>query len=86
MTYYVYILKCSDGSYYTGYTSDLSRRVKQHNEGVGGRYTRSRRPVKLLYKEECATRAEAMRREREIKKMSRKNKEDLMNVNVEKHW
>lgn len=78
MAYYVYILKCSDDSYYTGYTSDLSRRVKQHNEGIGGRYTRSRKPVKLLYQEEYATRAEAMRREREIKKMSRMQKTALI--------
>ncbi|MHA1146445.1 MAG: GIY-YIG nuclease family protein [Candidatus Helarchaeota archaeon] len=73
-TFYVYIVKCKDRSFYTGYTNNLERRIQQHNDGVGGRYTRSRRPVELLYFETFSTQKEAMRREREVKKLSRKQK------------
>ena len=71
---YVYILRCRDGTLYTGWTTDVPRRVEQHRSGRGGRYTRSHLPVELVYQEECATRTDAMRREREIKGMTRKNK------------
>ena len=69
---YTYILKCSDGSLYTGWTNDLERRVKVHNEGKGAKYTKSRRPVELVYYEEFLTKEEAMKREYEIKHFIRK--------------
>jgi putative endonuclease len=74
----VYILKCGkDKSYYTGYTSDLERRIKEHNSGKGAKYTRARGPVVLQYVEQHDTRKRAMQREREIKKLSRKKKSEL---------
>ena len=79
--YYVYIVKCEkDNSFYTGYTADLARRMKEHNSenGKGAKYTRYRRPVRLIYQEEYRTRTDAMRREREIKKLSRKRKIHLI--------
>ncbi len=67
----VYILECSDGSLYTGITNDLPRRLHQHDLGRAARYTRGRGPVTLRHSEACATRAEALRREYEIKRLSR---------------
>lgn len=81
MSNYVYILSCADGTFYTGWTTHLEERVKTHNQGKGAKYTRSRRPVKLLYWEEYSDRREAMRREAAIKKMSRKQKEELIGRN-----
>ncbi len=75
---YTYIVKCRDNTYYTGWTKDLDRRMKAHNSGTGAKYTRSRRPVRLVYYEAYGTKEEAMRREREIKRMSRKEKEKLI--------
>lgn len=75
---YTYIVKCRDNTYYTGWTKDLDRRMKAHNSGTGAKYTRSRRPVCLVYYEAYGTKEEAMRREREIKRMSRKEKEKLI--------
>ena len=75
---YTYIVKCRDNTYYTGWTKDLDRRMKDHNSGTGAKYTRSRRPVRLVYYEAYRTKEEAMRREREIKRMSRKEKEKLI--------
>jgi len=70
MPYFVvYILECSDGTYYTGSTDNLKERLEAHNSGHGARYTRGRRPVRLVWFAECATRREAMRRERELKCM-----------------
>ncbi|MEA3346397.1 MAG: GIY-YIG nuclease family protein [Chloroflexota bacterium] len=69
-----YILRCSDGTLYTGWTTDLERRVAEHNAGRGARYTRGRRPVRLVYREEHPTSTEAQRRERAIKKLSRREK------------
>lgn len=69
--HFVYILECSDGSLYTGWTTDLYARVKTHNSGKGAKYTRSRLPVKLVYFEEFGDKITAQSREREIKKMSR---------------
>lgn len=79
MSYYTYILKCFDGSLYTGITNNLEKRLKQHNgEILGGAvYTRNKRPVKLIYFESYETHLEAARREVEIKKWSRKKKEEL---------
>lgn len=78
MTFDVYLLECIDKSYYCGYTSDLKRRVEEHNSGTGGRYTRARIPVKLIYHEKCESRSLAMKRECEIKKFSKKQKEMLV--------
>ena len=75
---YTYLLQCADGSLYCGWTSNLERRVKAHNAGQGAKYTRSRRPVKLVYWEEYDTREEAMRREWQIKQMRRNEKEQLI--------
>lgn len=75
---YTYIVKCRDNTYYTGWTKDLDRRMQAHNRGNGAKYTRSRRPVCLVYYEAYRTKEEAMRREREIKRMSRKEKEKLI--------
>lgn len=74
---YVYMVECSDGTFYTGWTTCLERRLKAHNSGKGAKYTRSRGPVKLIYYEEFATKEEAMRREYEIKHLTRKEKEGL---------
>jgi putative endonuclease len=71
---FVYILECADGSYYTGWTTDLDRRVADHNAGRGGRYTRSRRPVKLVYWEHHADRRSAQRRELVLKRLPRARK------------
>jgi putative endonuclease len=78
MTCYCYILECSDGTYYTGWTTDPERRLRQHNLGKGARYTRSRRPVRLVYMEEQPDRSSAMRREFKIKRKSREAKEKLI--------
>ncbi len=72
--HFVYLVECSDGSLYTGYTTEPERRVKEHNSGNGSRYTRSRRPVRLAYLEERRSREDALRREIHIKRMSRSAK------------
>lgn len=77
MNCYCYILECADGTYYTGWTTDPDRRVTQHNKGTGARYTRTRRPVKLVYLEPQPDRTTAMKRERAIKALSRKQKMKL---------
>jgi putative endonuclease len=71
---FVYILRCADGSLYTGWAVDVAARVRAHNAGRGARYTRARRPVKLIYCEEFPSRADAMRREQAIKKYTRVRK------------
>ena len=70
----VYVLRCRTGELYTGCTTDLERRVREHRSGSGGKFTRSRLPVTVVYKEESKNRSEALRREYAIKKMSRKEK------------
>lgn len=75
---YTYILKCRDGTYYTGWTNNLDQRIKAHNQGKGAKYTRARRPVELAYYEVFSTKEEAMRREAQIKRMARKEKEKLV--------
>ena len=75
---YVYIVKCGDGSLYTGWTNNLEARIKTHNLGKGGKYTRSRLPVELVYFEGFSSKEEAMKREAAIKKLSRKEKEFLI--------
>ncbi len=75
---FVYIVECTDGTYYTGWTTDLERRVAAHNAGRGSRYTRSRRPVKLVYWEEHPDRGSAQRRELALKRMHRERKSTLI--------
>lgn len=75
---YTYILKCRDGSLYTGWTTDLERRLKEHNSGKGAKYTKSRRPVLLAYYETFDTKEEAMKREYAIKRLRRKDKLKLL--------
>ncbi|MHB1038470.1 MAG: GIY-YIG nuclease family protein [Pirellulales bacterium] len=76
--WFVYLLRCGDGSLYTGITKDISRRCGQHNAGIASRYTRSRLPVALVYQEPQASRSVALKREATIKAMSRLEKESLI--------
>ncbi len=78
---YTYILKCCDGSLYTGWTTNLDRRINEHNKGIGGKYTRARLPVQLVYYEKFETKREAMKREYEIKQLSRSEKLKLIKTN-----
>ena len=80
MTPCAYILLCADGTLYTGWTNDIEKRLAAHNAGRGAKYTRGRRPVTLLYSEECATKNEAMSREAAIKKLSHEEKLMLSEV------
>lgn len=75
---YTYILKCSDGTYYCGWTNDLEKRLSAHNNGTASKYTRVRRPVQLVYYESFETKQEAMSREYHIKQLRRKEKESLI--------
>ncbi|HEY0948111.1 MAG TPA: GIY-YIG nuclease family protein [Candidatus Paceibacterota bacterium] len=76
--WYVYMLRCADGTLYTGVTTDLTRRVREHNEAPeGAKYTRARRPVSLVHKETFTSRSEACAREAAIKKLSRAEKQTL---------
>ena len=79
---YTYILKCADGTRYCGWTNHREARVTAHNEGRGAKYTKGRGPVSLVYYEEFETREEAMRREAAIKKLSRREKEELIGGQV----
>jgi putative endonuclease len=78
MSCYCYIVECVDGTFYTGWTTDPERRVATHNKGLGAKYTKMRRPVKLVYVEEQPDRNTAMKRERAIKKMTRSQKQKLI--------
>ena len=73
-----YMLKCSDGTLYTGWTNDLEKRVEAHNSGKGAKYTKARRPVELAYYEEFETKEQAMKREYAIKQLGRKEKQKLI--------
>ena len=75
--HFVYMIRCRDGTYYIGYTTDLSRRMAQHNSGEGAKYTRGRAPVELLYWEEHEDSGSALRREYDLKKMKRDKKARL---------
>lgn len=77
--WHVYIISCSDNSLYTGTTTDISRRLNEHNSGKGGSYTRARQPVKLLHKEDYSTRSQALKREYRIKCWTRGRKLALIN-------
>ena len=79
----VYIVECADGTYYTGITTDIERRILEHNYSFkSAKYTRSRRPVRLVYEESHADRSLASKREYQIKKMKRKDKVSLINSNA----
>lgn len=78
MAWFVYMLRCRDGSLYTGCTDDVERRLATHQSGKGAKYTRSRLPVELVYREEAADRSAALRREAAIKKLKRKEKLELL--------
>ena len=80
MGHLVYILRCYDGTLYTGYTTDLIRRLEAHQSGKGAKYTRSRRPVELVYQEELTDKSGALQREAAIKKLSRAEKLLLINT------
>lgn len=81
---YTYILRCRDDSFYTGWTNNIEKRVEDHNSGKGAKYTKARRPVELIYYETFETKEEAMRREWQIKQLSRKEKEKLIGKSVRK--
>ncbi|MDR1567529.1 MAG: GIY-YIG nuclease family protein [Streptococcaceae bacterium] len=76
---YFYVLKCRDNSFYGGYTTDVNRRLDEHNRGIGAKYTRGRTPVKLIHSEKFSSKNEAMRAEAKFKKLSRKQKEAYLN-------
>ena len=76
--FFVYMIRCGDGSYYTGHTDDLERRWAEHQSGTFGGYTAKRQPLRLVYFEECGERIDALERERQIKPWSRAKKEALV--------
>ncbi|SCT34408.1 GIY-YIG nuclease family protein [Staphylococcus caeli] len=76
--HYIYIVKCKDGSLYTGYAKDVNKRISKHNSGHGAKYTKIRRPVQLVYQEVFDTKSEALKREYEIKTFSRQKKLELI--------
>lgn len=76
--HYIYIVKCKDGSLYTGYAKDVTQRVAKHNNGQGAKYTKIRRPVQLVYQEMFDTKSEALKREYEIKTYTRQQKLELI--------
>ena len=76
--HYIYIVRCKDGSLYTGYAKDIEQRIAKHNSGQGAKYTKIRRPVELVYQEVFDTKSEAMKREYEIKTFSRQEKLQLI--------
>ena len=73
--FWVYVLRCADGSYYAGHTGNLAMRLAEHAAGQGGRYTAARRPVTLMFSEDCGSRQQALARERQLKGWSRRKKE-----------
>ena len=75
---FTYIVECSDHTLYTGWTNDLEKRITAHNEGKGAKYTKTRRPVRLVYFETFATKEEAMSREYRVKRLSRRKKQQLI--------
>lgn len=82
MAVFVYIVECADGTLYTGWTTDIERRLKAHNAGRGARYTRRRSPVRLVYLEEAPDRPAAQKREMEIKRLSRAGKFKLIECSI----
>ena len=84
--WFVYLLRCADGSLYTGITNDVPRRLKQHNAGTASRYTRSRLPAVLVYQEAQASRSHALKRELAIKDLSRQEKELMIRLAHQSTW
>jgi len=78
--FFVYIVECQNGTYYTGYTNDLEKRIKLHNRGSGAKYTRDRRPVKLVWCKEYKYYKRALHAERNVKKLTRKQKCELVRI------
>ena len=78
--WHLYVVECSDGSYYVGIAKDVERRLAAHNSGRGARYTSTRRPVRLLYTEKCPDIGSALRREREVKRWSRPRKVESLGL------
>lgn len=79
--WWLYMLRCADGTLYTGITTDVERRLAEHNSGKGAKYTRSRRPVEVVYREPCPDKSAALRREIAVKRLSRAHKCKLMEGN-----
>ena len=77
-TWYLYILRCKDDTLYTGITTDVEKRLEAHRSGKGAKYTRGRTPLKLVYREICGSHSQALKRELEIKKLSRQEKQKLI--------
>lgn len=75
---FTYMLKCKDESFYTGWTNDIQKRIRQHRQGKGAKYTRGRNPLELVYLEFYENKEEAMKREAQIKKLNRREKEELL--------
>lgn len=76
--WFLYILRCKDGSHYTGITTDVAKRLEAHRSGKGAKYTRGRGPLELLYQEECGTHSQALKREYAVKNLTRQEKEQLI--------
>ena len=76
--FYVYIIRCADGSFYCGYTTDVEKRFEKHKSGKGAKYTRSHLPLEIVYVEEFENKSDALKREHEIKSMTRSQKEKLL--------
>ena len=77
-TWYLYILRCGDGTLYTGITNDVEKRFQAHQSGKGAKYTRGRGPLKLVYRETCGSHSDALKREIEVKRLSREQKQALI--------
>jgi predicted GIY-YIG superfamily endonuclease len=77
-TWYLYILRCADGTLYTGITPDVEKRLEAHRSGKGAKYTRGRSPLELVYQETCGSHSDALKREAAVKKLSRTQKESLI--------
>ncbi len=84
-THFVYIVLCRDNTLYTGWTTDINRRLKAHNSGKGAKYTRARRPVRLVHLEAYPTKSEALRRERAIKRLTAAKKRELIGCKNQKN-
>lgn len=79
--WYLYILRCGDGTLYTGITTDVEKRLEAHRSGKGAKYTRGRAPLELVYREDCGSHSDALKREAAVKKLPRRQKEDLIKSN-----
>ena len=82
MPHFVYLLRCNDNTIYCGYTNNLEKRIEVHNSGKGSKYTRGRRPVKLIYVEECLSKSVALKREYTLKQLPRGKKEELIKLKL----